>query len=190
MIYRGIDMGSSRSVLSLAAIVALASVVFLLLGCGTDRCHPNGKDVADEDDAIKNGTCAPEDTAFADTYACSRVEGPCPESSGVASAKVAENPLRLEDPDLAWATAQLAACSCSCCHHIGAIADHRWAWDFTPVWTDSATGGVLETLMETADSEYRIDGRKNNGFSVSALHLPTTDAARMEGFLTRELGRR
>ncbi len=168
----------------------LLAVVAPLLGCDDERCHPSGSEVEDEDKAIKNGTCGPENTAFEDTYECSRVEGPCASSSGEASAKVAEDPTRLEDPDLAWATAQLGACSCTCCHHIGAIADHRWAWDFSPVWTDSATGSVLRELIEEADPDYAIDGAKNNGFSVHALHLPTTDAARMRGFIERELARR
>ena len=97
---------------------------------------------------------------------------------------------RLDDPDLAWVTAQLAACSCSCCHHIGAVADHRWAWDFAPAWTDSATTDVLQTLTEPAEAEYRIDGSKNNFFTVKELHLPTTDATRMKDFLTREIARR
>ncbi len=168
----------------------LIAVALVGAGCDADRCHPSGASVDDEDSAIPNGSCAAENTAFEATYQCSKVEGPCPGSSGAASAKVAEDPVRLEDPDLAWATAQLAACSCSCCHHIGAIADHKWAWDFTPVWTDSAKTDVLQTLIEPADSEYRIDGAKNNGFTVRELHLPTTDAARMRTFISRELERR
>jgi hypothetical protein len=90
---------------------ALLAVLSLAWGCGTDRCHPSGNDVEDEDSAIKNGTCAAEGTLFEDSFSCSKVEGPCPGSDGEASAKVAEDPSRLQDPDLEWSRAQLGACS-------------------------------------------------------------------------------
>jgi hypothetical protein len=178
-----------HSLVTTAARTFVLASTLLCSGCEDDRCHPSG-DTVEDDNAIKNGTCAPENTAFEDSFACSNVEGPCPGSDGDASAKVAEDPARLEDPDLTWAAAELAACSCSCCHHIGAIADHRWAWDFSPVWTDSATTEVLSTLIEPAEAQYRIDPGTNNGFSVSELHLPTTDATRMRGYISREIGRR
>ncbi len=168
----------------------LAALALASSACGADRCHPSGNAVEDEDNAIKNGTCAVEGTLFTDSFSCAKVEGPCPGETGEASAKVAEDPARLADPDVDWARAQLGACSCSCCHHIGAIADHQWAWDFAPVWTDSAKGSVLGTLLEEAAEEYRIAAASNNGFGVRELHLPTTDAARMRGFITRELERR
>lgn len=184
------EICSNGGVLPTLLRASLVALTLVALGCEADRCDPSGSTVEDPDRAIKNGTCAAENTAFEDTFECSRVEGPCPASDGEASAKVAELPERLEEPDLAWATAQLGACSCSCCHHIGAIADHLWAWDFSPVWTDSATAGVLRELIEPAAPEYRIDGSKNNGFTVRELHLPTTDAYRMRSFIERELARR
>jgi len=160
------------------------------MSCSADRCHPSGDSVDDEDEAIKNGTCAVQGTLFEDSLSCSKVEGPCPGKRGEASAKVADDPDRLADPDLDWAREQLGACSCSCCHHIGAIADHKWAWDFDPVWTVSAESSVLRELNSTADAEYRIEAASNNGFSVRELHLPTTDPARMQAFIARELERR
>ena len=165
-------------------------VSLLLSGCGNDRCHPNGNDVEDEDSAIQNGTCALEGTLFEDSFSCSKVGGPCPGSSGQASAKVAEDADRLADPDAAWARDQLGACSCVCCHHSGGIADHEWTWDFEPVWTVSAESKVLRELLEPVDEEYRMSPAKNNGFSVRELHLPTTDAPRLKAFIERELARR
>src|SRR5688572_19689452 len=146
-----------------------ALVCLSIAGCGKDDgpCHPSGADVEDVNQAIKNGTCAAENTAFEDTYECSRVEGPCPGSSGEASAKVAEDPSRLEDPDLAWSVAQLDACTCSCCHDVGGVGDHRWSSNFTPAWTDSAETRVLRILLEPVPSDIRIAASDSNGLSMN-----------------------
>lgn len=160
------------------------------LGCDAALCKPDGTDTS-SDEAIVNGTCAPEGTLFADSYACERVGGPCAESSGEAMARVTEDPARLADPDLSWSRAQLAACTCSCCHGVGGVADHRWAWNFEPVWTDSADGEALNHLLEpTPDASERPNGVENNGFTLLDTAMPTTDPARMRAFIDRELARR
>ena len=54
---------------------------------------------------------AAEGMALEESFESYRVEGPCPASSGDASALVGEDPARLEDPERDCATAQLNACS-------------------------------------------------------------------------------
>ncbi len=172
----------------------LLALAPLLAACpASTPCLPDGSDAVDlPEDAIINGTCAPEGELFTDHYSCDTVAGPCTdEAPGQPSAVVDEDPARLDDPDLAWSTAQLGSCSCSCCHGNAGVAAFEWSWEFAPVWTDSANTERLRDLAAAPPSSYSsIPADDNNGFERETIGVPTNDAARMRGYIEREIARR
>lgn len=143
------------------------------------------------DGPVTNGTCVPHGEAFSDTYDCALVDGPSGDDSIGPTAHAEEDPTALDDPDLPWVLDELRACSCSCCHQVTGEAAFVWAWDFSPVWTDSIESDRLERLANGEISgSAGLPPEVNHGFSRDPLGLPTTDAERMQAYLLREVERR
>jgi hypothetical protein len=158
-------------------------------GCSERVCTPQGE--VDEATGVQNGTCAPEGEAFTDHYSCDGIEGPCASNDEHgASAKVAADPARQSDPDLAWSAEQIRACSCSCCHNDRGVAAHIYSYDFQPAWTDSLATERLERIINENNTDEDIPPASNNGFSRLGTAIPTTDDARLKAFFQRELDRR
>jgi cytochrome c553 len=168
-----------------------------LLACGGggpgEVCIAAGTTTdADDPEVLFNGTCVAEGELFSDSYDCDLVEGPCSSVRLGATIEVGDpDPERLDDPDLAWSTAQLASCSCICCHNEDGVSAHIWSWDYAPAWTDTISSERLETLMEYAGHRGDIlQPEENNGFRRDIIGLPTNDPERMRAFAQRELARR
>jgi hypothetical protein len=152
-------------------------------------------------DAV-NGMCAPEGERFTDVYSCEFVVAPLGDASIPASAKLTDpDPGRLADPDREWVDAQLAACSCSCCHAtpgaslpVDPSGRGRYVWDatFAPIWTDSATSDALRGVggLNGGPTHTSVDPDDNFGFERHGGSAPTTDYDRLSGFIERELARR
>lgn len=176
-----------------ARVSAMTLLAAVLAGCDDKVCTPAGEYDGDgPPPGVTNGTCAPEEQLFTDHFSCNGIQGPCPSSDERgAKRRVAEDASRLGDPDLAWSTAQLTSCSCTCCHHDGGLSAHVWSWDFAPVWTDSLDTERLKTLAaRPTDPHEDIAPADNNGFSRVESDIPSTDGVRMRAFLERELARR
>jgi hypothetical protein len=134
--------------------------------------------------AVINGTCAPHGESFFDQYSCDTVEGPAPTSQsadGPSSQVTDPDEDRLEDVDNAWTTAELAACSCICCHSSSGISGYVWSYEFEPLWIDSMNDERLLGFTDSgpgsgpdldADTSGAAD---NNGFSRAQIGVPTTD---------------
>ncbi len=141
-----------------------------------------------------NGTCAPHGELFLDHFTCDEVEGPSStdRSDEHASTKVsAPDPARLDDPDLAWITAELAACSCVCCHNDTGIGAYRWSYEFEPTFIDSVDDEVLLRFTDPPPPHApKIPPEENNGFARGEFGFPSTDKQRFEAFIDRELARR
>jgi len=127
------------------------------------------------------------------------VEGPDPTSQsadGASSKVTAPGETRLSDEDLAWTQAELAACSCICCHGETGIGGYVWSYEFSPFWPDSMTDWTLLTFTDPAPGQGpdldadTSDAAENNGFSRAQIGVPTTDGARFLAFIERERGRR
>jgi len=165
--------------------IALLSSVLVLAACdGRPATTP------------RNGTCVPEGERFEDFYTCEGIDGPSGDVALEARARVDHDPETLADPDYAWATAQVGACSCLCCHRDGAEARVIWDWTWAGAWTDSATDPVLDRLVgrNLSDPDFlptQIEPVDNHGFErVRGAGLPSTDADRLTAFIDRELARR
>lgn len=191
-------MEHERDIVGLATLTALA---FLAAGCG----HTGPEAVGDKDSAagaehmVINGTCAPHGTLFYDEYSCETVEGPAATSSSgdSSSSKVTDpDPDRLDDVDLEWTRAELAACSCICCHSSSGIGGYLWSYEFEPSWVDSMDDERLEHFTDSGPGKGpdldadTSDAATNNGFSRGPIGVPTTDAVRFLEFMDRERERR
>ena len=149
--------------------------------------------------AAVNGTCAPHGERFTDQYDCATVEGPAPtdHSGDGASSQVTDpDETRLADEDTDWTQAELAACSCVCCHSDNGIGGYVWSFEFSPFWPDSIADDTLRTFTNSGPgtgpdlSADTSDAADNNGFSRAQIGVPTTDAERFLAFIDRERARR
>jgi hypothetical protein len=189
--------------------------LLLLLACNSpapdestvaaDSAMPVVQDTASEEtgaveEEVVNGTCVPEGERFLDTHSCATVIGPVGDPELESTAKITDpDPERLKDADHDWVRAQMAACSCICCHDPpgegeGAPSgEARSIWDasFEPVWTDSATNSALEGVTGLKDiSHDGIPPEENYGFERFNGSIPTTDSERLQAYGQRELERR
>jgi hypothetical protein len=105
---------------------------------------------------------------------------------------------RLLDPtfmdELGWVTEQVEASGCTCCHDARQNDGLTAQWDIRhgPIWLDTLSDSGLSLFIGLADSSSlgAYPAADNAGFDRSSTGLPTTDTARMQAFLQRELERR
>jgi hypothetical protein len=92
----------------------------------------------------------------------------------------------------AWASEQIAASGCTCCHDGRLIAASQWDIALGPLWIDSLSDTGLALFAGLADSSvlgaYPPD--ENHGFDRERVGVPSTDPARMSAFALGELMRR
>ncbi len=176
---------------------SLAALVLLLAACPAEGAADGDTDAVGSSDGdapplmhgAANGQCVEHGMRFVDVFSCEGVLGPTPTQPPGATAKVDPRPDTPADPDYAWVVAQTEACACTCCHSSNGVGTYRWANDFVGAWTDSADDEVLDILGFTGGPN-AFDPADNFGFSRTEAALPTTDAARLQGFIDRELARR
>jgi len=109
-----------------------------------------------------------------------------------------EDDPRLNDPafmkELEWATEQVAACGCTCCHdsRVGDGKVGQWDINRGPIWLDTLSDPGLALFVGLADSSAlgAYPAAENFGFDRDLTGIPTTDTARMKAFLEAELARR
>ena len=109
-----------------------------------------------------------------------------------------EDDPRLDDPafmkELEWATEQVAACGCTCCHDSRVKDGKVGQWDINrgPIWLDTLSDPGLALFVGLADSSAlgAYPAADNFGFDRDLTGVPTTDTPRMQAFLRAELERR
>jgi hypothetical protein len=109
-----------------------------------------------------------------------------------------EDDPRLNDPafmkELDWATEQLEACACTCCHDSRVKDGKVGQWDIHrgPIWLDTLSDTGLALFVGAADSSAlgAYPPAENHGFDRERTGVPTTDTARMQAFLRAEMARR
>lgn len=177
-------------------VFLVVSTLPLLSACGEQgSCLADGVRYEElPEGSIFNGTCVPEGQRFGEQFDCDLVEGPCTDAErGQPSVQVIDpDPERLTDPDLGWASAQVASCSCSCCHNDAGVSAYVWSHDFAnEVWTDSMNTDRLRALAEyPVHTGNILSPDENHGFHRDQTGLPTTDPDRLRAFLEREIARR
>jgi hypothetical protein len=96
--------------------------------------------------------------------------------------------------ELGWVTEQVEASGCTCCHDARQNDGLTGQWDIRhgPIWLDTLSDSGLSLFAGLADSSSlgAYPAADNAGFDRSRTGLPTTDTARMQAFLQRELERR
>lgn len=96
--------------------------------------------------------------------------------------------------ELEWATEQIAACGCTCCHDSRVLDGKVGQWDINrgPIWLDTLSDPGLALFVGLADSSAlgAYPAKDNFGFDRDLTGVPTTDTARMQAFLRAELERR
>jgi hypothetical protein len=96
--------------------------------------------------------------------------------------------------ELAWATEQVAACACTCCHDSRVKDGKVGQWDIQrgPIWLDTLSDTGLALFVGLADSSAlgAYPAADNFGFDRGRTGIPTTDTARMQAFLKAEMERR
>jgi hypothetical protein len=92
----------------------------------------------------------------------------------------------------AWASSQIAASGCACCHDGRVMAASQWDISLGPLWIDSLSDTGLALFGGLADSSVlgAYPARDNHGFDRSLVGVPSTDPARMKSFALAELKRR
>lgn len=153
-------------------------MLLLLLACATpgeDTAPAAHLDLPGHNDCLPEGEEMSEETCLAVVEA----EGKYPTvSENKAGIDAPSDDPRLEDPELAWLTAEVKRCACACCHTArwGGAGVYFWDLDFEPVWIDSASlwslsvfGGYTEEYEQT---------------------LPTDEIERVRAYLEREADRR
>ena len=96
--------------------------------------------------------------------------------------------------ELAWMTREIEASGCTCCHDSRTNDGKVGQWDIHrgPIWLDTLSNGGLALFLGLADSSSlgAYPSADNFGFDRMQTGIPTTDTARMQAFLRRELERR
>jgi hypothetical protein len=143
--------------------------------------------------------CTEEGRKYADYGACGPVLSQRPYWPGRPAGSAGDNDPRLSDAawktEYDWATAQVEACACVCCHsdkHAPAAGPSGWFVEDGPIWTEGLDDDGLAVLAGWVDSTAfgAFNPDDNNGFSRDVTGIPTTDVPRMQRFLEGELGRR
>ncbi|HET8935335.1 MAG TPA: hypothetical protein VFN67_17925 [Polyangiales bacterium] len=142
--------------------------------------------------------CTEEGRYFPDYGSCSVVRTQRPFWEAPPANVPKEDDPRLQDPEfmneLAWMTEQLEASACTCCHDSRAEDGKVGQWDIHrgPIWLDTLSDPGLALFVGLADSSalgaYPAD--QNHGFDRDKTGVPTTDTARMQAFLRKEMARR
>lgn len=135
---------------------------------------------------------------FEDYAECDVVVTQRPYWAATATADTPANDPRLTDSawqaEYAWATEQVQASACVCCHsaEIAPEGPSGWHLEAEPIWLDTVDDDGLAMLAGWVDSTAfgAFHADDNNGFDRSVTGLPTTDPARMQDFLAGELARR
>lgn len=136
---------------------------------------------------------------FADYADCDVVRTQRPYFPVTAEADTPANDARLSDPDwmaeYEWATSQVEASACVCCHTTAEAPNGEpsgWYLEAGPIWTDSLDDDGMAMIAGWIDSTAfgAFDAEDNNGFSRDQTGLPTTDPQRMLAFFEGELARR
>ncbi len=143
--------------------------------------------------------CTEDGRKYADYGACAPVLSQRPYWPGRAAGTATADDPRLSDAtwkaEYDWATAQVEACACVCCHsdkHAPAAGPSGWFVEDGPIWTEGLDDDGLAVLAGWVDSTAfgAFKPEDNNGFSRDVTGIPTTDVVRMQRFLEGELGRR
>ncbi len=108
------------------------------------------------------------------------------------------NDPRLDDPafmaELAWATEEVEACGCVCCHDSRSFGGKFGQWDIArgPIWIDTLSDSGLALFSGLADSSAlgAFPAEQNHGFDRIQTGIPTSDTSRMKSFLQAEMARR
>ncbi len=169
-------MSSQVSFMSVAMFVALgcnsapeAPVVPIDSGPHTETTLPGHNDCLPEGQEMSDETC----------LAVIEESGRLPSNSQYKSYGDPPDPdWRIDDPDLAWLTAQTRRCTCSCCHQssLGGPAVYHWDLDFGPPWIDSSSDWALGVFAGFTESDDQF--------------LPIEDQERLQAVVQAELDRR
>ena len=135
---------------------------------------------------------------FPDYGACDVVRTQRPFWPAPPAAEPSPNDPRLNDAafmaELEWAKTEIEATGCTCCHDSRVNNGLVGEWDINrgPIWLDTLSDTGLALFAGLADSSSlgAYDRDDNYGFDRTLTGIPTTDTARMQAFLGRELERR
>jgi hypothetical protein len=96
--------------------------------------------------------------------------------------------------ELAFATEQVEACACTCCHDARQNQGQTGQWDIRngPIWLDTLSDSGLALFAGYADSSSlgAYPSADNHGFDRKRTGIPSNDSERMLAFLRAELTRR
>jgi hypothetical protein len=92
----------------------------------------------------------------------------------------------------AWASEQIAATGCACCHDSRVIEASQWDIALGPLWLDSLSDTGLALFAGFADSSVlgAYPAAENHGFDRAITGIPSSDSARMKAIMVAELSRR
>lgn len=92
----------------------------------------------------------------------------------------------------AWASEQIGASGCACCHDGRVIAPSQWDISLGALWIDSLSSSGLALFAGLADSSVlgAYPPAANHGFDREKVGVPSTDPERMKAFALSELQRR
>ena len=140
----------------------------------TDTAH-SGLDLPHHDECLPVGEEMTDATCLAVVAHDGRYPGQSFDKSGVDPGP--DDP-RVGSDDLAWITAEIRRCTCSCCHQstLGGPGSYFWDLDYDGVWLDSASDWSLRVLAGIQESENQ--------------RLPTDDPERLQRIVEDEISRR
>jgi hypothetical protein len=137
--------------------------------------------------------------SYSDYASCEPVLTQRPYYAAPTVPETAEDDPRYSDPDwqeeFAWATEQIDATACVCCHKEAASPEagpSNWFIDSPGIWTDAFSNDGLAAMAGWIDSTAfgAFKAEDNNGFGRTHTAVPTTDTKRMALFFIGELERR
>jgi hypothetical protein len=142
--------------------------------------------------------CTEPGKYFPDYASCEVVRRQRPFWPEAPAAEPRSDDPRLSDAafmdELAWMTEQVEASGCTCCHDSRQNDGLTGQWDIRrgPIWLDTLSDSGLALFVGYADSSSlgAYPSEDNHGFDRANTGIPTTDTARMQAFLKRELVRR
>ncbi|MCB9738601.1 MAG: proteinase inhibitor [Deltaproteobacteria bacterium] len=135
---------------------------------------------------------------YADYASCDAIRTQRPYWPADPIATTAADDPRLQDAaymaEVDWATEQLRATACVCCHAGKDTPNGASNWDIDGpgIWLDHVGNAGLAMMLGKADSTAlgAYPAAQNHGFDRTALGLPTTDIERMRKLLEGEWKRR
>jgi hypothetical protein len=137
-----------------------------------------------------------EGKRFADYADCAVVRRQRPYWSAPPARASQPDDARLSDATFVreslWASEQIAATGCSCCHDGRLIAASQWDIALGPLWLDSLSDTGLALFAGLADSSLlgAYPAANNHGFDRDLVGVPSSDPARMKALMLSELSRR